>query len=57
MTLRELRREIDDHHPGWIGRTSRRIDDILAGPDTDGYLALWCWLMLLLVCVVGWLDA
>ena len=30
MTLRELRREIDDHRPGWIGRTSRRIDAILA---------------------------
>ena len=57
MTLRDLQNEIDDRRPGWIHRTSRRVDELLAGPDTDGYLALWCGLMLLLVCVVGWLDA
>ena len=56
-TFRELQKEINERKPGWVQRSSRRIDDILAGPDTDGYLALWCWLMLLLVCVVGWLDA
>lgn len=57
MRLTALRNEINGRKPGWVRRSSRRIDDILAGPDTDGYLALWCWLMLLLVCVVGWLDA
>ena len=56
-TFRELQKEINERKPGWVQRSSRRIDRILEGPDTDGYLALWCGLMLLLVCVVGWLDA
>jgi len=56
-TFRELQKEINERKPGWVRRSSRRIDRILEGPATDAPLVLWCWLMLLLVCVVGWLDA
>ena len=56
-TFRELQKEINERKPGWVRRSSRRIDDILAGPEDDVLLALWCGLILLLVCVVGWLDA
>lgn len=56
MTLRELRREIDDHRPGWIGRTSRRIDRILEGPATDAPLVLWSAFFAVLICLAGWLD-
>lgn len=57
MRLSALRNEINGRKPGWVRRSSRRIDAILAGPEDDVLLALWCGLMLLLVCVVGWLDA
>lgn len=56
MTLRELRREIDDHRPGWIGRTSRRVDDLLAGPKTPVPLAMWLGLWMLMLICAGWLD-
>lgn len=57
MRLTALRNEINGRKPGWVRRSSRRIDDILAGPEDDVLLALWCGLMLLVVCVAGWLDA
>ena len=56
MTLRELRREIDDHRPGWIGRTSRRVDELLAGPKTPVPLAMWLGLWMLMLLCAGWLD-
>ena len=56
MTLRELRREIDDHRPGWIGRTSRRVDDLLAGPKTPVPLAMSLGLWMLMLLCAGWLD-
>lgn len=56
MTLRELRREIDDHRSGWIGRTSRRVDDLLAGPKTPVPLAMWLGLWMLMLLCAGWLD-
>ena len=57
MKISELRNEINGRKPGWVRRSSRRIDDILAGPENDVLLALWCGLMVLVVCVAGWLDA
>jgi len=56
MTLRELRREIDDRRPGWIGRTSRRVDEFLAGPQTPVPLAMWLGLWMLMLLCAGWLD-
>jgi hypothetical protein len=56
MTLRELRREIDDHRPGWIGRTSRRVDEFLAGPQTPVPLAMWLGLWMLAFLFAGWFD-
>lgn len=56
MTLRELRREIDDHRPGWIGRTSRRVDELLEGPKTPVPLAMWLGLWMLAFLFAGWFD-
>ena len=41
MRLSELRSELDERRPGWIRRSSRRIDRILEGPATDAPLVLW----------------
>ena len=56
MRLTALRNEISGRKPGWVRRSSRRIDDILAGPDNDAPLALWSVFFLVLVCLAGWLD-
>jgi hypothetical protein len=56
MTLRELRREIDDHRPGWIRRTSCGVDELLAGPKTTVPLAMWLGLWMLAFLFAGWFD-
>lgn len=56
MRLSELRSELDERRPGWIRRSSRRIDDILAGPENDFPLVFWSVFMVALICTAGWLD-
>jgi len=56
MTLFELQNEISDRRPGWIGRTSRRVDELLAGPKTPVPLAMWLGLWMLMLLCAGWLD-
>jgi len=56
MTLRDLQNEIDDRRPGWIHRTSRRVDELLAGPQTPIPLAVWLGLWVLVFLFAGHLD-
>jgi len=56
MTLFELQNEISDRRPGWIGRTSRRVDELLAGPRTPIPLAVWLGLWMLMFLFAGWFD-
>ena len=56
MRLSELRSELDERRPGWIHRTSRRVDDLLAGPKTPVPLAMWLGLWMLMLLCAGWLD-
>ncbi len=57
MRLSELRSELDERRPGWVQRSSRRIDRILEGPENDAPLVLWSVFFLVLVCLAWWLDA
>jgi len=57
MRLSELRSELDERRPGWVQRSSRRIDRILEGPENDFPLVLWSAFFLVLVCLAWWLDA
>ena len=57
MRLSELRSELDERRPGWVQRSSRRIDRILEGPENDAPLVLWSVFFLALVCLAWWLDA
>lgn len=56
MRLSELQRDIDERKPGWVRRSSRRIDAILAGPENDAPLVLWSAFFAVLICLAGWLD-
>lgn len=56
MRLSELRSELDERRPGWVQRSSRRIDRILEGPATDAPLVLWSAFFAVLICLAGWLD-
>jgi len=55
-TFRELQKEINERKPGWVRRSSRRIDRILEGPATDAPLVLWSAFFAVLICLAGWLD-
>ena len=55
-TLHGLRNELNERKPGWVRRSSRRIDAILAGPATDAPLVLWSAFFAVLICLAGWLD-
>ena len=56
MRLSELRSELDERRPGWVQRSSRRIDRILEGPENDFPLVFWSVFMVALICLAGWLD-
>ena len=56
MRLSGLRNELIERRQGWIRRSSRRIDAILAGPENDFSLVFWSVFMVALICTAGWLD-
>ena len=56
MRLSGLRNELIERRQGWIRRSSRRIDAILAGPENDFPLVFWSVFMVALICTAGWLD-
>ena len=55
-TFRELQKEINERKPGWVQRSSRRVDELLAGPRTPIPLAVWLGLWMLAFLFAGWFD-
>ncbi len=56
MRLSELRSELDERRPGWVQRSSRRVDELLEGPKTPVPLAMWLGLWMLAFLFAGWFD-